>query len=103
MLKTIAAHSDYSKYDPYLFDPEGFYKHGKNKAFESWGYTITDAQWLKDEIERQARERYTSGEYTLGKLIFVDRESILESRFLEKTERVRFHSLRDGWSYLMVN
>ena len=68
VLKTIAARSDYSKFDPYLFDPEGFYKHGKNKAFESWGYTITDAQWLKDEIERQARERYTSGEYTLGKL-----------------------------------
>ena len=33
-----AANSDYSKFDPYLFDPENFYKHGKNKAFESWGY-----------------------------------------------------------------
>lgn len=63
-----AALSDYTKYDPYLFDPENFYKHGKNKAFESWGYTIADAQWLKDEIEQQAREKYASGEYTLGKL-----------------------------------
>lgn len=65
---SAAANSDYSKFDPYLFDPENFYKHGKNKAFESWGYTIADSQWLKDEIERQAREKYVSGEYTLGKL-----------------------------------
>lgn len=64
----IATQSDYSKYDPYLFDPGNCYKHGKNKAFESWGYTIADAQWLKNEIERQAREKYASGEYTLGKL-----------------------------------
>ena len=68
VMMNIATHSDYSKYDPYLFDPENYYKHGKNKAFESWGYTIADAQWLKDEIERQAREKYASGEYTLGKL-----------------------------------
>ncbi len=68
VMMNIVTHSNYSKYDPYLFDPENYYKHGKNKAFESWGYTITDAQWLKDEIERQAREKYASGEYTLGKL-----------------------------------
>lgn len=30
------AKSDYSKYNPYLFDPKNFYKHGKNKVFESW-------------------------------------------------------------------
>lgn len=68
VLKNIAAHSDYTKYDPYLFDPEGFYKHGKNKAFESWGYTVSDSQWLKDEIERQASEKYALGEYLLGVL-----------------------------------
>lgn len=62
------AKSEYSKFDPYLFDPENFYKHGKNKAFESWGYTIADSQWLKDEIEKQALEKYTAGEYQLGKL-----------------------------------
>ena len=61
-----AANSDYSKFDPYLFDPDNFYKHGKNKAFESWGYTIADSKWLKDEIERQAREKYIQGDYSLG-------------------------------------
>lgn len=68
VLANTAAHSDYSKFDPYLFDPENFYKHGKNKAFESWGYTIADSEWLKDEIERQATVKYSYGEYTLGKL-----------------------------------
>ena len=63
-----SAESAYSKFDPYLFDPNNFYKHGKNKAFESWGYSVDDARWLQAEMERQAREKYISGEYTLGKL-----------------------------------
>lgn len=68
VLMNATAYSDYSKFYPYLFDPNNFYKHGKNKAFESWGYTVDDAKWLQGELERQAREKYTSGEYTLGKL-----------------------------------
>ena len=32
------------------------------------GYTVEDARWLQAEIERQAREKYISGEYTLGRL-----------------------------------
>lgn len=68
VMMNIAAHSDYSKYDPYLFDPENFYKHGKNKAFESWGYTIADSPWLKQEIERQATNKYALGDYSLGVL-----------------------------------
>ena len=68
VLTNATSQSDYSKFDPYLFDPEDFYKHGKNKMFESWGYTIHDAQWLQREMEQQAREKYISGEYELGKL-----------------------------------
>ena len=68
VLMNATSYSDYSKFDPYLFDPRNYYKHGKNKAFESWGYTIADAQWLKTEIERQAREKYATGDYTLGAL-----------------------------------
>ena len=72
-----SAYADYSKFDPYLFDPENFYKHGKNKIFESWGYTITDSQWLKEQIEAQAYKKYLSGEYTLGVLnIYGQRISI---------------------------
>ena len=62
------ATSDYSKYDPYLFDPNNFYKHGKNKAFESWGYSVADSEWLQEEIEKQGRQQYLFGNYELGKL-----------------------------------
>ena len=36
--------------------------------FESWGYSIGDSQWLQEEFERQALDKYVSGEYTLGVL-----------------------------------
>ena len=60
--------SEYSKFDPYLFDVHRMYKHGKNKAFESWGYTVKDAKWLQSEIEKQGYYKYIAGDYTLGKL-----------------------------------
>lgn len=63
-----AAKSAYSKFDPYLFDPQGTYKHKKNKLFESWGYTVEDSPWLQAEMEQQALYKYVSGQYSLGKL-----------------------------------
>lgn len=63
-----AAHSDYSKFDPYLFNTTGKYPHNKEKLFHSWGYTVDDAHWLKKELEQQALEKYTAGDYELGKL-----------------------------------
>ena len=68
VLSEAKATTKYSKFDPYLFDPENAYKHGKQKMFESWGYSIDDSQWLQNELERQALDKYVSGEYTLGKL-----------------------------------
>lgn len=68
VLTPSASDCPYSKFDPYLFDPENTYKHGKNKAFESWGYSIDDSQWMKEEMEKQGWEKYIAGEYTLGKL-----------------------------------
>ncbi len=62
------ANSDYSKFDPYLFNRGMAYSHNKQKLFESWGYTIDDADWLKKTIEEQCLEKYVNGDYTLGKL-----------------------------------
>ena len=36
--------------------------------FRSWGYSEADISFLIAEFEKQAYERYISGEYTLGKL-----------------------------------
>ena len=62
------AESVYSKFDPYLFDPNGVYGHKKDVLFRLWGYTVEDSRWLKEEMERQGLEKYISGEYTLNKL-----------------------------------
>ncbi|MBP5239347.1 MAG: hypothetical protein J6Z15_02015 [Oscillospiraceae bacterium] len=68
VLLNAVAKSDYTKYDPYLFNTTGEYTHGKEKLFALWGYTVADAPWLQVELERQAREKYISGDYQLGKL-----------------------------------
>ena len=68
ILNEATAGSLLSKFDPYLFDPEGVYEHGKGKLFESWGYSIAGSEWLQKEIEKQALEKYVAGQYTLGKL-----------------------------------
>lgn len=58
----------YSKFDPYLFNPQNTYPHNKDVLFKSWGYSVADAKWLQTEIEKQALEKYISGNYVLGKL-----------------------------------
>ena len=68
VLMNAATYSDYSKFDPYLFNTHGQYTHTKEKLFAQWGYTVEDAHWLQAEMERQAREKYIAGDYTLGKL-----------------------------------
>ena len=68
VLINASAYSDYRKFDPYLFNTTGLQTHNKEKLFKEWGYTVEDARWLQAEIERQAKERYIAGKYTLGKL-----------------------------------
>lgn len=33
---------------------------------ESWGYSVKDSSWLQAEIEKQALQKYISGDYQLG-------------------------------------
>ena len=81
------AHSKYSKFDPYLFNTNGMYLHGKEKLFAEWGYSAEDAHWLRSEMERQAREKYVSGNYQLGKL------NLFDQRINIRIENPR----KDGW------
>ena len=68
VLANATTYSNYSKFDPYLFNTTGAYTHGKEDLFKLWGYGVEDIPWLKAEIERQSLEKYLSGDYTLGKL-----------------------------------
>jgi len=67
-LLVAIAQTDYGKFDPYLFNTQGRHPHGKEKLFHEWGYSVADARWLQAEMERQAREKYVAGDYTLGRL-----------------------------------
>ena len=42
--------------------------HQKEKLFKAWGYTVEDAAWLQEELEKQAVYKYSTGQYTLGRL-----------------------------------
>lgn len=96
VLLYATAASDYSKFNPYLFDPENYYKHGKAGALESWGYTVADSQYLKDEIERQGLEKYTSGEYTLHKLR--DEGQLIDIRVeIPRKDQAKTASFVTGW------
>ena len=68
ILTKSSAVCPYSKFDPYLFDPNNFYKHGKSHMLESWGYSIKDSQYLADEIKKQGLRKYVKGDYKLGLL-----------------------------------
>lgn len=96
VIMNATAKSDFSKFDPYLFNTTGFYSHGKEKLFAQWGYTVDDASWLRSEMERQAREKYILGDYELGKLnIFGHRINIMiEIPRRDQTGTVSFTS---GW------
>ena len=68
VVNEATADSAFSKFDPYLFNRENAYSHNKQQMFESWGYTIGDAEWMQKTIERQGIEKYVRGDYKLGVL-----------------------------------
>lgn len=68
VLSNASANSAYGKFDPFLFNTNGKYTHGKEKLFRIWGYSVDDIPWLKAEWEQQALEKYLAGDYVLNKL-----------------------------------
>ena len=68
MKKKAEAYADYKKFDPYLFNTKGEETHTKERMFESWGYNVSDSNWLKQGVEKQGLKKYISGNYKLGLL-----------------------------------
>ncbi len=68
VLSNATAICAYDKFDPYLFDPNNDYRHGKSSMLESWGYSVKDSQYLKEEVEKQGLEKYINGDHQLGLL-----------------------------------
>ena len=51
------------KFTNYIFKNEN-----KKNIFESWGFTINDSEFLKQTLEKQAKENYIAGNYVLKNL-----------------------------------
>ncbi|MDL2224788.1 phage head morphogenesis protein [Eubacteriales bacterium OttesenSCG-928-M02] len=59
--------ADIRKFTEYLFDKIK-YNDGKAELMESWGFSIEDSKALRMIYMEQAKEKYQSGDYTLGYL-----------------------------------
>lgn len=61
--------STFEKFVQYIF-AEKYIENGKKFLFEKLGFSVEDSTFLRQEYERQAKEKYATGEYTLGVLDF---------------------------------
>ncbi len=67
------AYCDINKFKGYIFSDQ-YASNRKRDLFEQLGFTDQDSEFLKSEYERQAREKYISGNYRLGNQTVTDQE-----------------------------
>lgn len=96
------------KFTEYVFHSDEKSK-GKKQLFESWGYSINDSNLLKLEFERQALNKYLSGQYELHDLdwngqrlsikIELNGRSFKTGWILEPDGTIRNTTPFGGWSH----
>lgn len=59
----IFAYCSLGKFTDYIFKRSN--SKGKTELFGKWGFSIKDSEILKSEYEKQAKEKYLKGDYTL--------------------------------------
>ena len=90
------ADSSLEKFSKYLLDPTNPKNKGKAEMFESWGYTGADSEWMVREFQRQAKQKYVSGEYALGKIDMFGQRINIRVTIPRKNEEGRI-SFLSGW------
>lgn len=80
------------KFTKYIFVSDK--SKGKTELFESWGYSIKDSEYLKEEFERQAKQKYLSGEYSLQLLDEHGQRITIELELKTKNKNV---TIKTGW------
>ncbi|MBR4800742.1 MAG: hypothetical protein IK048_03650 [Clostridia bacterium] len=67
----------------------------KKGLFESWGYQYCDSEWLKNEYEKQAKEKYALDNFTLESLSTYGQKICIEITLprKDKLESVTFKSI----------
>lgn len=90
---TLSATCDIRKFTEYIFKLDN--NHGKTYLFEDWGYNIGDSQNLKEEFERQAKEKYFNGDYQLQMLDGYGQRITIEITLHDKKKNVKI--IKTGW------
>ncbi len=80
------------KFVGYIFKPEK--SKGKTELFESWGYTIEDSEKLKSEFEKQAKEKYLIGDYSLRLLNYYGQRITISIELKTTNKNVK---IKTGW------
>lgn len=57
---------DLEKFTEYIFNKDNKNNNGKFELFTSWGYDVTDSEYLITEMSRQAKEKFLRGEYLIS-------------------------------------
>lgn len=90
----ITAFCDINKINNYLFGENGL-KNGKRRLFESWGFTVKDSNYIKEEFEKAAKLEYMYGKYKLGKL---DRwGQRIDLKIILMCPDNKYRSITSGW------
>ncbi len=81
------------KFTGYIF-ADKYSWNGKRKLYETLGFTIEDATYLKKEYEHQAQAEYCKGNYQLGKLDSRGQRINIDIKFMRNNRQIVFTS---GW------
>ena len=82
-----------NKFNSYVFTEKGI-KGGKDIPYLDLGFDIDDSAFLAMEYERQAKEKYTHGEYALNKL---DEYGQRINIVIELTGNGKTRKILSGW------
>ena len=94
VLKDAKSECDVRKFSEYVLHPEN--NRGKKVLFNNWGYDTPDSQLLQKEFEKQALEKYTKGQYTLGVLDEYGQRITIQIEFIDRNTQKEIIA-NSGW------
>ena len=94
-IANVTAHAkcDKSKFTDYIFSDK-YAWNGKRDLFQLLGFTIEDSDYLKQEYEKQAVQKYCNSLYKLGKLNEFGQRINIDIEFERNGRNIVFTS---GW------
>ena len=93
MQNRLTATCDIRKFTEYIFRLDN--SRGKTYIFEDWGFTIGDSQYLKEELEKQAKDKYFNGYYKLQYADENGQRITIEISLQDKEKNVKI--IKTGW------